>query len=119
MSGGATPLDPPRLGGVRVPPTPLGAPLDALGSRPPTLIVQYSVALDASTSRPLTSSFPVASRSRAACSPPWKPGGRPSGSARSGLADTVTVLPGADVPVGVQGQAAQRARGPAGGDDLG
>ena len=50
-------------------PRPFGAFLALLEPRPPVLIVQYMVALDASTSRPSISSGPCVSRSRTACSP--------------------------------------------------
>src|SRR6516164_4130161 len=80
------------------------------------LIVQYSVAFDASTRRPSTSSFPWVSRSSVACSPGSVSGSEGFGSS---MADAVTVLSRADVSVGVQGQAAQRAGRPARRDDPG
>src|SRR6516165_3676215 len=90
--------------------------VEVLGSGLPVLIVQYNVALDASTSRPSISSVPWVSRSSVACSPSSVSGAALSGSS---MTDAVTVLPRADVPIGVQRQAAQRAGRTAGGNDLG
>src|SRR5690348_4753021 len=116
LSGGTIPPRPPLLlGGLPVPPNPPAPPWGGLPV-PAGRIVQYSVALEASTSRPSTSSSPLASRSRVACSPSSS-----SGVDRfcSSMTDAVTVLPRADVPFGVQGQAAQRAWRPPSRDDPG
>src|SRR5689334_23508012 len=117
LSGGTIPPRPPLLlGGLPVPPDPPGPPFRRGRPVPGGRIVQYSVALDASTSRPSISSFPLASRSRVACSPSSSSGADRFGSS---MADAVTVLPRADVPVGIQRQSAQRARRPARRHDLG
>src|SRR3984885_8131723 len=80
-------------------------------------MVQYSVAFEATTSRPSTSRVPLASRSSApvfslSARPEagWLASGRRAGSR---IADPVAVLPRADVPVGVERQPAQRAGRPA------
>src|SRR5215472_6983152 len=101
-------------------------------------MLQYRVALEASTSRPSTSRAPRVSSSSAAWSfggPSPSPAGTVLRDARapragrpgragwagrcarlpetgSGIADPVTVLPGADVALLVQRQPAQRAGGP-------
>src|SRR5258707_1066894 len=112
--GGPIPPDPPWE--RPVPPDPPGPPLRGGLGVPGGRIVQYSVALDASTSRPSISSVPLASRSRVACSPSSSWGADRFGSSMAGA---VTVLPRADVPLGVQRQSAQRARRPARRHDLG
>src|SRR5215471_8064771 len=89
--------------------------LAVLGSGRPVVTVQYKVALDASTSRPSISSGPWVSRSSMACSPSSVSGPALFGS---NMADAVTVLPRADMPIGLQRQAAQRAGRAARGDDL-
>src|SRR6185312_206711 len=106
----------------------------------PRWIVQYSVALEATTSRPSTSSSPSLSSVRAAASSPggwpcagwpwagwpwadWPGAGWPRerDSRRAGglsaIGGPVAVLPWADMPLGVQRQPAQRARRPALADD--
>src|ERR1700678_1428663 len=78
--------------------------------RPGGLIVQYSVALEAAVSLPSISSLPTARRSRAACSGSPLPAREAPAWVRSGMADAMTVLPWADMPLGVQRLVAQRAR---------
>src|SRR6185437_15144213 len=82
LSGGTIPPRPPLLlGGLPVPPDP---PFRGGRPVPEGRIVQYSVALDASTSRPSISSVPLASRSRVACSPSSSSGADRFGSSMAG-----------------------------------
>src|SRR5450756_2660880 len=87
---------------------------------PAALIVQNSVAFDASTMRPATVRVPRSSSSSASLSPPGRSCSGMSlapAAARSGTAGPVAVLPRADVPGGVERQPAVRARRAAGGNE--